>query len=131
MIVKNIDEIKVIQAHGEAFYKYFYMRKDIYHYLKMDDILTTLGGFWETTVNPGKKLEPHTHKDHEQIYYIIEGKGLLTIGDETRRVKPGDAIYIPPATSHEYNNDADEPTKIIMVDVVIPFYPNIIRKAPK
>ena len=119
MIARNIDEIREIQAHGEARYKYFFMRKDIYGYLEMDDVLKKLGGFWQTTVNPGKKLDPHSHENHEQIYYILEGGGLLTVGDDTRRVRKGDAIYIPPKTSHSFHNDTDKPCIIMMVDAVI------------
>jgi len=119
MIIRNVNEIKEIQAHGEAVYRYFYMRKDIYHYLSMDDVLKTLGGFWQTTVNPGKKLDPHSHKDHEQIYYIADGEGLLTVGEETRRVKRGDAVYIPPDTSHGFRNDTEKPCIILMVDTVL------------
>jgi len=119
LIARNIDEIREIQAHGEARYKYFFMRKDIYGYLEMDDVLKKLGGFWQTTVNPGKKLDPHSHENHEQIYYILEGGGLLTVGDDTRRVRKGDAIYIPPKTSHSFHNDTDKPCIIMMVDAVI------------
>ncbi len=119
MIVRNVDEIKEIQAHGEALYKYFFMRKDIYERLNMEDILRDLGGFWQTTVNPGKRLEPHSHENHEQIYYILDGGGLLTVGEETRRVRKGDAIYIPPKTSHSFYNDTEKPCIILMVDAII------------
>ena len=119
MIIKNAEEIKEIQAHGEALYKYFFMRKDVYDYLKMEDVLKDLGGFWQTIVNPGKRLEPHSHENHEQIYYILEGGGLLTVGEETRRVKKGDAIYIPPKTAHGFYNDTSKPCIIIMVDAII------------
>ncbi len=95
------------------------MRKDVYDYLKMEDALKELGGFWQTTVNPGKRLKSHSHENHEQIYYILDGGGLLTVGEETRRVKKGDATYnIPPKTSHSFYN-ADKPCIIVMVDAII------------
>ena len=116
MIVRNVEEIKEIKAHGEALYKYFFMRKDIYGYLGMEDVLKRLGGFWQTTVPPGKRLDPHQHEKHEQIYYLIEGSGLLRVGEEIRRVRKGDAIYIPPNTIHGFENDSEKPCTIIMVD---------------
>jgi mannose-6-phosphate isomerase-like protein (cupin superfamily) len=116
MIVRNVDEIKEIKAHGEALYRYFFMRKDIYERLGMDDVLKVLGGFWQTTVGGGRKLDPHSHEDHEQVYYVLEGGGLLTVGAETKRVRKGDAVYIPPGTSHSFHNDTDESCTIIMVD---------------
>lgn len=119
MIARNVDEIREIQAHGEALYRYLFMRKDIYHYLAMDHVLQRLGGFWQTTVKPGANLDPHKHERHEQVYYILEGAGRLTVGDETRGVRKGDAIYIPPDTSHGFYNDSDAPCVIIMVDEVL------------
>jgi len=119
MIVRNINEIKEIQAHGEALYRYFFMRKDVYGYLSMEDVLRRLGGFWQTTVRPGKNLEPHRHENHEQIYYVLEGGGLLTIGDETRNVTKGDAVYIPPNATHSFYNDSDSPCVIVMVDEIL------------
>ena len=119
MIVRNISEIKEIKAHGEALYRYFFMRKDIYEYLGMDDVLKVLGGFWQTTLEAGKKLDPHSHEDHEQIYYILEGGGVLTVGEDTRRVRKGDAVYIPPKTSHSFHNDTDRPCTIIMADAAL------------
>ncbi|HDM45107.1 MAG TPA: cupin domain-containing protein, partial [Candidatus Bathyarchaeota archaeon] len=51
--------------------------------------------------------------------YILEGGGLLTVGEETRRVRKGDAIYIPPKTVHGFYNDTSKPCIIIMVDAII------------
>ena len=119
MIVKNVNEVKEIKAHGEAVYRYLYMRKDIYGRLNMEDILKSLGGFWQTTVYPNKTLEEHMHENHEQIYFILRGGGVLRVGDEERKVKPGDAIYIPPKTPHSFYNDGEEECIILMVDAII------------
>lgn len=31
-----------------------------------------------------------------EVYYVLEGRGLLHIGEEAREVGPGQAAYIPP-----------------------------------
>lgn len=41
----------------------------------------------------------HTHP-HLQITYIAEGEFDFTIGEETRRVKKGDSVYMPSGISH-------------------------------
>ncbi|MBN2224213.1 MAG: cupin domain-containing protein [Deltaproteobacteria bacterium] len=50
-----------------------------------------------------------THKHApEQCYYIVRGEGLMIIGDETRQVCAGDAVYIPPDSMHGITNIGDE-----------------------
>ena len=40
----------------------------------------------------------------EEIYYILEGFGLMRVGQQTAAVGPGDAIAIPPGASHQITN---------------------------
>ena len=46
-------------------------------------------------VNPGDKTLPHRLKSAE-VYYVLEGRGLMHIGPEQEEVGPGQAVYIPP-----------------------------------
>lgn len=41
----------------------------------------------------------HQHY-HSQVTYVISGQFDLTIGEETKRMKGGDAFYIPPNVMH-------------------------------
>ena len=58
----------------------------------------------EALVPPGGATEPHRHPRAEEIYYILSGAGRITVGDETRDVRPLDAILIPPDTRHTIAN---------------------------
>ncbi len=51
----------------------------------------------------GSEQPVHEHNP-EQCYYIIKGKGLMIIEDETSEVSPGDAVYIPPGKKHGIKN---------------------------
>ena len=48
------------------------------------------------TVKPSEKSLPHKFFEASEVYYILKGKGLMHIDDETTEVVPGDTIYIPP-----------------------------------
>lgn len=50
----------------------------------------------------------HSHQNSEQIYYIISGTGLVTLGDEKFVVKPNDAIFIPIGIRHSISNSGFE-----------------------
>ena len=58
----------------------------------------------EARVPPGATTAGHYHPKTEEIYYILEGTGLMEIGDEKRAVRPGDAIAIPPGAVHRITN---------------------------
>jgi mannose-6-phosphate isomerase-like protein (cupin superfamily) len=46
-------------------------------------------------VEPGGRTLPHRLKGSE-VYYIIGGRGIMHIGDESAEVVPDEAVYIPP-----------------------------------
>ncbi|MBL8829492.1 MAG: cupin domain-containing protein [Planctomycetaceae bacterium] len=58
----------------------------------------------EARVPAGCSTTPHYHPCTEEIYYILAGTGEMRIGDETRSVRPGDAIAIPPGQIHQITN---------------------------
>ena len=45
-------------------------------------------------LKPGKVSYPHTLKSTE-VYYILEGEGMMHIDDETSMVYPGQSVFIP------------------------------------
>jgi mannose-6-phosphate isomerase-like protein (cupin superfamily) len=63
----------------------------------------------EARLAPGQSTTAHFHHRAEEIYYILHGEGRMTLGEETRRVGPGDAIAIPPGMVHTIKNDDAEP----------------------
>jgi gluconolactonase len=50
-------------------------------------------------LGPGGVVEMH-HHPHEQCGYLLEGSLQMTIGDETRELRPGDAYTIPGGIPH-------------------------------
>jgi quercetin dioxygenase-like cupin family protein len=63
----------------------------------------SLGGYLELIcefeVEAGGELHAHSHPTHE-FYYFLSGRGIMTIGEESREVHPGDLVYIPPDAVH-------------------------------
>src|SRR5262245_3262866 len=67
-----------------------------------EQLTTTLA-----VLQPGGVQRLHRHPP-EQVYFILEGQGLMTVGDETQRVGPGDCIFIPSGQTHGLQNDGKE-----------------------
>lgn len=59
-------------------------------------------------LQPGLTYESHQHEDHEEIYYIIKGKGCIAIDNEVGRFRDGDIIYIPVNAVHSITNDGED-----------------------
>ena len=69
----------------------------------------------EEMLPSGCAVTPHHHRDLEEIYYIVAGEGLMTVGEYSREVGAGDAVYIPRGHRHSLKNTGTEPIKLILV----------------
>ena len=67
----------------------------------------------EAIVARGCKTTLHRHRQTEEIYYVVQGAGTMVLGDETLRVRTGDAICIAPGTPHCIENTGAEPLRIL------------------
>lgn len=65
-----------------------------------------------TEVAPGQAGSRHTHIEEAEIWLFFAGRGLATLGDETREIGPGTVVYTPPGVEHEFVNNGDEPVKL-------------------
>lgn len=67
----------------------------------------------EARLQPGQATEEHYHARTEEIYYITQGTGRLRVGEETREVRAGDAIAIPPGLRHKLWNTGTESLRLL------------------
>ncbi|WP_372624119.1 cupin domain-containing protein [Falsiroseomonas sp.] len=67
---------------------------------------------------PAAHVARHLHTDKEQIYHLLEGEGLLELGDVARVVRAGDVAYIPPHVPHALQNTGLG--RLVFVVVTIP-----------
>jgi mannose-6-phosphate isomerase-like protein (cupin superfamily) len=50
----------------------------------------------EATLDAGQATERHYHRESEEIYFLLDGGGLLEVDGESREVGAGDAVLAPP-----------------------------------
>lgn len=68
-------------------------------------------------IKPGLATTPHILKTSE-VYFIMEGEGIMHINDESSKVHPGTAIYIPPSSRQYIFNSGK--TDLIFLCIVDP-----------
>lgn len=71
--------------------------------------------FRVSTYAPKGYVEPHTHETTEQVYYILAGKGLMTLGDRRMVVEPNTAIFVPARLLHGIENTGLENLVFVVV----------------
>jgi mannose-6-phosphate isomerase-like protein (cupin superfamily) len=67
------------------------------------------------TVAPGQDGGPEETHAGDQVVYVIEGEGILTIGGAEHRVRPGVCALIPAGTLHHVKNAGAEPLFFLSV----------------
>ena len=62
-----------------------------------------------------KSVPLHKHVFHSETIYILEGTGLMRLGDEEFDVKPGDFIKVPEGAPHAVKTTSEKPLKALSV----------------
>lgn len=65
-------------------------------------------------VKAGLKTLPHKLKTCE-LYYILAGRGIMHIGNETKEIEQYDAVYIPPNAVQWIENTGSEDLVFICI----------------
>jgi quercetin dioxygenase-like cupin family protein len=55
-------------------------------------------------LEPGQSQSAHTHADQDKFYFVIEGQGEFTVGDETRQAGQGTTVWAPAGAPHGVTN---------------------------
>lgn len=58
---------------------------------------------------------PHSHDEAEHSWFILEGTGTVTLGEESFRIGPGMTIFIPPGLMHGIEADEGSELKYIVI----------------
>jgi quercetin dioxygenase-like cupin family protein len=107
MIVRNINHPEVIEtryiAHNGAAACMLLDRRT----------LEGLLFFAHAVLKPGREIEEHIDP-YEEVYYLLSGRGVMTVGDKRQEVTAGDAIWLPYGVPHSLLNDGDEDCVILV-----------------
>jgi mannose-6-phosphate isomerase-like protein (cupin superfamily) len=82
-----------------------------------DDTARRLNFFHDDILKPGVSVGIHDHRQDEEYYYIISGKGIMILDGEEFEVGPGDIAAVYPGGSHGLRNHSDHDLRILVVSV--------------
>lgn len=65
---------------------------------------------------PGMSSYPgHSHHFHSEVFFIVSGVMEWTVNGETKKIGPGDLVYIPPNSPHAGRVVGDEDVHALMI----------------
>ena len=65
---------------------------------------------------PGQAQTPHMHTGSDKIYYVLEGRATIRMGQETRELGAGDIAMAPSGAEHGVSNtSADQLTVLVFM----------------
>ena len=90
-------------------------------------------GVFELTVPPGARVPPaHSHKNNEEIVYVLDGVLRYRVDDETRDLKPGERMYTARGSVHAFSNPHDATARahiILTPDIGLQYFRDIAEAA--
>ena len=74
---------------------------------KEDDFKCKGTKFQIIKFSPHTDVKPHYHKKRTEMFYVIEGEGIIKINGEEYRVNPNDFFLCEVNDLHQFINDTD------------------------
>ena len=86
--------------------------------------------FGELIVDAHGACQAVEYAHQEEIYFVRNGSGLLSYGDESHPLGASDFTYAPPTVRHAISNPSGQPLRLVVATVKIP-NDTPIAKPPK
>ena len=74
----------------------------LFHFLATGEQTNNQFSLLFIEVHKGNEPPPHTHKNEDENYYILEGHIKFWVGDDTFDAKAGDFIHLPKNIPHRF-----------------------------
>ena len=106
-IIKALDK-DWIKGKGEMNYK---------KRIITDNIPASVNLIEEVLLSPGGEIPSHSHKVTFEIFYIINGRAKMKIGEREFEVNPKDMIFVEVGEEHSFVNDSNENFEMLVLKI--------------
>jgi mannose-6-phosphate isomerase-like protein (cupin superfamily) len=111
----GLSETKVDMSSATCHYKPIFGTGDT-----DNRILRSVSRFGEATVDPQGSCQSVLHQREEEIYFVLQGTGILQYGDGTHPLRANDFTYLSPGVKHGLANDSSQPLRVLVMAFNIP-----------
>ena len=68
-------------------------------------------GLYVLAAGEPDRQQPHTE---DEVYYVISGRGRVTVGDEVRDVGPGSIVFVATGVPHRFHDITEDLTLFVV-----------------
>jgi quercetin dioxygenase-like cupin family protein len=76
-------------------------------------------------LEPGQAQKPHAHAGADKVYFVLEGEGEFSVGEERRSLAAGHAILAPAEVDHGVRNVTGERLTVLVFMAPNPNVPSL------
>jgi quercetin dioxygenase-like cupin family protein len=70
----------------------------------------------DNTIPPGSPgPRPHIHRNHEEAFYVLEGKLTVRVGSREITAPAGSFVVVPRGVVHQPSNPGTQPTRVLLI----------------
>ncbi len=89
--------------------------------MKKNNLFTTERMFCDVyCFEPGQAQKPHAHSGSDKIYFVLDGRGRIRVGDEEREAGPGTAVLAPAEIEHAVVNPGPARLRLLVIMAPLP-----------
>jgi mannose-6-phosphate isomerase-like protein (cupin superfamily) len=66
-------------------------------------------------IQPGESTRAHAHAASDEVYFVLSGKGEVTLGANSHKVEPGSCVLLPAGQVHGACCTGDEPLRLLCI----------------
>lgn len=77
-------------------------------------------------IKPGVEQRFHFHHQQTEVFFILEGRAYVVIGDKKILARPGDAFICEPREKHKVINSFNKEFKLIVFKINLPKTDDIV-----
>ena len=92
--------------------------------------LQSVARYGEVTLDANGNCQAVLYDRQEEIYFVVEGAGVLHYQDQTQALRKHDFTYLPPGVKHSISNHSDQPLRVLVMGFKVPASISIAAPMP-
>jgi mannose-6-phosphate isomerase-like protein (cupin superfamily) len=94
-------------------------------------VMQSVARFAEVTLDANGGCQGVLYDREEEIYFVLQGSGVLQYANDTHAMKANDFTYLGPGIKHSIANSAQQPLRVLVMGFKIPSKVSISTPPPQ
>ena len=64
-------------------------------------------------VLPAGGTDPQQPHNEDEVYYVVSGRAMITVGEETQAIQPGSTVFVGKHVPHKFHDISEALTLLV------------------